>query len=115
MYGLEATTGLGGLAATAPAGYIGLGRTLSIHPTASALVGGPPQSGVMLPTSAATNPMTALPVVSGDGSAVSHPAHQMVSSWRQILDWHNSPAPWILVAILTLYAWQHASVRASRR
>ena len=115
MYGIEATTGLGGLAATAPAGYAALSRTLAIRPMASALAGGPPQSGTVLPADGPVNTQTALPIVSAGGSSVEHDPGLIVDDWRQILDWHNSPAPWILAGILLLYTWQHVSVRASRR
>ena len=37
---------------------------------------------------------------------------QQQSSWSSVLDFHNSVAPWILLGILVLYGWLHASARA---
>lgn len=116
MYGIEeASGGKGGLAAQAPAGNIYLGRTLGIVPTASALVSGAPQNGSVLPNNAPINDQVALPVVNADGSIqpTQHPS-TLVNNWRQVLDFHNSPTPWILIGILVLYGWVHASVRAGR-
>jgi hypothetical protein len=114
MYGVEAATGLGGLAAQAPAGNVFLASALRIRPRGSALIGGPPQTGVLLPFSSIGD-QTALPVVSGTGQAVEVPAGRMLSDWRQILDFHNSPAPWILIGVLILYGWLHAGYRRGRR
>jgi hypothetical protein len=114
MYGVEAATGLGGLAAQAPAGNVFLAQALRIRPRGSALVGGPPQTGVLMPSSTIGD-QVALPVVSGTGAAVEVPAGRMVNDWRQLLDFHNSPAPWILLGILILYGWLHAGYRRGRR
>jgi hypothetical protein len=114
MYGVEAATGAGGLAATAPAGYLGLGRALAIRPMGSALIGGPPQTGVMLPSSGIGD-QTALPIVSMSGGSVETPAGRQLAGWQQILDWHSSPAPWVLLAILGLYFWSHMSYPGRRR
>lgn len=107
MYGVEAgTTGLGGLQATAPAGYMGLGAAMRIRPGGSALIGGPPQNGTVL-ASQGVGDQVALPIVSASGQSVEHDPSLMLNGWRSILDFHNSPAPWILIAILTLYTWSH--------
>jgi hypothetical protein len=114
MYGFEAASrGLGGLAATAPAGYAGLPRTLMIRPRGSALIGGPPQTGVLLPATGIGDSPPALPVNST--TSVDVPAGRMLPDWRQAFDFHNSPAPWILVAILVLYGWLHVGHRRGRR
>jgi hypothetical protein len=114
VYGVEsASRGLGGLAAQAPAGDQFLGPAMAIRPRATPLVGGRSQTGLHLPYTGAINTQTALPVVSGQGSAVEVPPGRMMTSWRSVLDFHNSPAPWILLGMLLLYGWLHASVRAS--
>jgi hypothetical protein len=113
MYGLEAgVTGLGGLAATAPAGYTSLPRTLAIRPRGSALIGGPPQTGVLMAASGIGD-QAALPITTP--SSVEVPAGRMLPDWRQAFDFHNSPAPWILIAILVLYGWLHIGHARGRR
>lgn len=114
MYGVEAASGAGGLAATAPAGYLGLGRAMGIRPHGSALIGGPPQTGVMLPSSGIGD-QTALPIVSLGGGAVEQPAGRQLGGVMALLDWHNSPAPYVLLAILGLYLWSHLSYPGRRR
>jgi hypothetical protein len=114
MYGVEAASSAAGLAATAPAGYLGLQRALAIRPMGSALIGGPPQSGIMLPA-AGIGDQTALPIVSMGGGAVESPAGRQLGGWRAVLDWHSSPAPWVLLAILGLYFWSHMSYPGRRR
>jgi hypothetical protein len=110
MYGVEADTGLGGLIAQAPGGNRFLPAALRIRPQGSALIGGPPQSGTLMPASTLGD-QTALPVISAGGGAVESDPARQVGGWRQILDFHNSPAPWILGMILLLYAWLHAGQR----
>jgi protein-S-isoprenylcysteine O-methyltransferase Ste14 len=44
-------------------------------------------------------------------SSVEVPAGRMLPDWRQAFDFHNSPAPWILIAILVLYGWLHVGHR----
>lgn len=114
MYGLEAgSTGLGGLAATAPAGYAALSRAMAIRPRGSALIGGPPSTGVLLPYTGVGDSPPSLPI--NTPTSVEVPAGRMLNDWRQALDFHNSPAPWILLMILVLYSWLHAGHRRGRR
>lgn len=115
MYGIEEGTGLGGLAAQAPGGNIYAGRALGIRSVMGGVRGGPIIGGPsVLPQSfgqaggAGGHGIQ----VSGSGTAVERPAGQQIGSWREILDFHNSPAPWVLIAILIIYAWTHASYRA---
>jgi hypothetical protein len=114
MYGLESgVSGLGGLAAQQPGGDRFLPAALAIRPRATPLIGGPSSSGVMLPYSGIGD-QVATPVVSAGGTAVEVPPDRLADSgWRHLLDWHNSPAPWILLGLLLLYGWLHVSVRAS--
>jgi hypothetical protein len=110
MYGVEAATGLGGLAAQQPGGDVFLPAALRIRPQGSALIGGPPQSGTLLP-STTIGDMVALPTVSAGGGQVEQPTDRQLGGWQAILDWHSSPAPWILGMLLILYAWLHAAHR----
>jgi hypothetical protein len=108
VYGVEAgTTGLGGLQATAPAGYAQLGRALMIRPGGSALIGGPPQNGTVIAASGIGDQTATLPIVSRDGSKVERDPSLQLDGWRSITDFHNSPAPWILIGILIFYTWSH--------
>jgi hypothetical protein len=112
MYGVEASSsGGGGLAAQAPV-YPYLGADMAIAPNTTPLVGGRSQSGAVVFGSVG-NQVAGKPMVSPGGGAVEQPTGTMMSSWRQVLDWHNSPAPWILLLILVLYGWLHVSVHAS--
>lgn len=114
MYGVEAASAAAGLAATAPAGYTALGRVLGIRPMGSAVIGGPPQTGTLLPSSGIGD-QVGLPIVSAGGGAVESPAGRQLGGWRSLLDWHSSPAIWVLLAILLLYTWSHMSYRGGRR
>lgn len=115
MYGVEAMTGLGGLAAQSPGGNIYAQAAMRIRPRGSALIGGPPQNGTLLASSASINDQVAMPVVSGNGQSIEVAPNRMLADWRQLLDFHNSPAPWILLAILILYGWLSAGHRRGRR
>lgn len=114
MYGVEAEgRGLGGLAAQAPGGnrYFGASMRMA-HDPAVPIIGGAGPAGVLgFPGSIAT--LTAKPQVSGGGDSVEHPVHEMHPHWSTVLDFHNSPAPYILIGLLALYAWVHVSIRAS--
>ena len=46
-------------------------------------------------------------------SSVASPISHQVSHWSSVLDFHGSPAPWVLLGILVLYGWLHVSVRAN--
>jgi hypothetical protein len=112
MYGVEAqASGGGGLAARTPYQVSTMGADLGIHPTSAALVGGP-GNGVLLPYALGSGEAVALPVIGAGGRAVDRPPSPM-SSWREVMDWHSSPALWVLILILALYAWLHVSIKAS--
>jgi hypothetical protein len=119
VYGLESNTGLGGVAAQAPGGDVYLGRVLGIQPRAGALVSqGAGRNGL-----AYFNPAVAMignpsipAAVSASGGSVERPAWQMLTgNWRNLLDFHSSPLPWLVLATLVLYGWLHVSVRAGKR
>jgi hypothetical protein len=115
MYGVEAqASGGGGLAARTPYQVGTYGADLGINPTAAALTGGP-ANGTLLPYNLGGNEGVALPVVGAGGRAVDRPANPVGSSWRELMDWHSSPALWILLMMLGLYAWLHVSVHADVR
>lgn len=112
MYGYTEALGGGGLAAVAP---------LS-SPAASGLIIRSP--GSMVIGQQATRggaPGMAVgamgdfggPVAPGGGAVTTNPANQL-SSWRQILDFHNSPAPWVLLMLLFVYGYVHISYRKGR-
>lgn len=110
MYGVEEQTGLGGLGAR-PAG---VGAHFAANARAmnrtAPLVGGPDQSGVAIP-SRGIGTMVALPQIAGSGMQVEAHPDRLLQSWRAVLDFHNSPAPWILAGLLLIYAWTHVSYR----
>ena len=109
MYGYEAQMGgLGGLAAQVPGGDRYFGSAMMIPPNASALISGP-AFGTTLPYNEAPGFGVATPAVRqvDKGPGVGH------SPVRDLLDWHSSPAIWVLGLVLLLYAWLHVSVRAS--
>jgi len=114
MYGVEAaSTGLGGLASQAPAADQYLARSLLIRPSGGIVIGQQSPGGTGNDFIGSIGNQAAGAMVSAGGGAVQQPTHTMMSSWRQVLDWHNSPAPWILGLILLLYGWLHVSVHAS--
>jgi hypothetical protein len=109
MYGIEAVTSAkGGLAAQAPAGDVFLRDVLGMRGMATTpLIGGPGPTSVL--------PFTGLgdmAAVNASGTAVDQ-GPSATGHWRTVLDFHSSPAPWILLGILLLYGWLHLSVRAS--
>jgi hypothetical protein len=117
VYGVEAQSGgLGGLAAQAPPDVY-FPQAVGIHNVAP-IIGSPeyeggttaPTFGPTINTQLATGLMQP-GVVSGSGNAVRAPVVQMQHTFSSIFDFHNSPAPWILLALLFLYGWLHASVR----
>lgn len=115
MYGVEAaSTGLGGLAAQAPSDLY-FGQALGIQNVQSPLAGAPPSTGVSLafsgPNDVGTPTAFSGAAVNASGSAVENPPTMQQSHWSSVLDFHNSVAPWILLAILVLYGWLHVSAR----
>jgi hypothetical protein len=105
MYGIEANTGAGGLAAQLPYPDRFLSQAAAINGGAS-LIAGAGYGGVAgSPYDAPINNRVALP-------AQQAPQYAQKQGWQQILDWHNNPAAWILGLILLLYGWLHLSVRA---
>lgn len=113
MYGVEAqSSGGGGLAAQAPSDLY-FGAALGIQNQASAVTGTPPTTGVNLPFSAAGEIQTPTAFgSSGPGMEPTTPVSRQQPHWSSVFDFHNSVAPWILLGILVLYGWLHASVRA---
>lgn len=112
MYGIEESTGLGGLAAQAPGGNVFLPSALRIRAMTSGRVGSmiAGDAGGGLPQSFTPG---GGPQISSSGTAVEMPVGQQTgNTWRDVLNFHNSPAPWILLAILLIYAWTHVSYRA---
>ena len=98
--------------AQAPAADAYLARSMLINPSGGIVSGqqGPPSGQIY---GSIGNQVASAPMVSAGGGSVQQPSSTMMSSWRQVLDWHNSPAPWILALILILYGWLHISVGAS--
>lgn len=113
MYGVEEQSGLGGLGARTTAGSSFFGANSRAMNRSAPLVGGPDQSGVAIP-SRGLGTMVALPQVSSSGMQVEAPAAQLLQNWRAVLDFHNSPAPWILIGLLAIYGWTHLSYATSR-
>lgn len=117
MYGVEAqSSGGGGLMAQLPGGNAYMAGALGIRGPAASIIAGPGYSGGRLPYAAAINRQVALPPSTGAGATqVQRPDRpaMMGGSWRELLDPHNSPALWILIGLLVLYGWLHASVRVS--
>jgi hypothetical protein len=114
MYGVEAATGLGGLAAQAPGGNQFLPQALRISSVRSGMIGGPVVGGSsVLPQSFNAPAGSGFgPQISSDGTSVEQSPGLSLGSWRDVLDWHNSAAPWVLVGILIIYGWTHVSFRA---
>lgn len=113
MYGYEEVQGLGGLAAQASNPSL---AGLVIRSPGSMVIGDQAfRGGAPAMSVGAMGGMGGPIAISLDGSAVTtNPANQ-VSSWRQILDWHNSPAPWILLLLLLVYGWSHVAYKRGRR
>lgn len=106
MYGIEANTGTGGLMAQLPFPDRYLPSAAGIAPGGGNLIGGYGYSagGGNLPYDAPLNSRVSLPPQQA-------PAFAQKQGWQSVLDWHNSPAAWILLLILVLYGWLHISVR----
>lgn len=119
MYGFEAQDGgsFGGLAAQTPFSDIYFPQALGISaPTPQIGGAGAPSGGSILPYTnigdqLASGPMAGMGM-NGSGTAATTPVSLQNSHWSSVLDFHNSPAPWILIGILLLYGWIHVSVRA---
>lgn len=110
MYGVEAaTSGAGGLAAQAPPDVY-FPQALAIANVTGGIAGAPPDSGVALPYSAQGGVQTPTSF-GGAMPAPVAPVSQQQSHWSSVLNFHGSPAPWILLGILILYGWLHASAR----
>lgn len=118
MYGYEAATGLGGLAAQAPTNPY-LSRSLSIREPGAMIIGGNQSIGggvdsITAPGFLLGAGQGGVPQVSWDGGSVEQPMSRQTNSWRQILDFHNSPAPWVLLLILAIYGYVHVSYKKGR-
>lgn len=112
MYGVEEQTGLGGLAARAPA-YPRAGSGLMIRSPGAMIIGDTTApDGQVLPYQLGRGALGG--PVSLSGSAVTHDPSTQLGSWREILDWHNSPAPWVLLLMLAVYGYVHVSYRRGR-
>ena len=117
MYGVEAQSGgLGGLAAQAPPDVYFPGA-LAIMPGYGGVSGGPGVTGTTLPNIGAVGMRVGdtPAAVSSAGNAVNVPPSMQHAHWSSIFDFHNSVAPWILLGILLLYGWLHASARVTGR
>jgi hypothetical protein len=114
MYGYEAATGLGGLMAQAPTNPY-MGRALTIRAPGSMVIGDQSiPDGQVLPYQLSRGPSGGPVSISAGGGAVTqNPANQL-GSWREILDWHNSPAPWVLLLLLFVYGYVHVSYKRGR-
>jgi hypothetical protein len=104
MYGVEANTGAGGLAAQLPYPDRFLPGALSMPTGGRNIIGGVGYGGP-LPYDMPLNSSVSLPVAQA-------PVGAQKQGWQSVLDWHNSPAAWVLLLILVLYGWLHLSVRA---
>lgn len=120
MYGYEAQDGAyGGLAAQAPVPDVYFPEALGINAGTSGLIGsaGPLAGGstalpfTNLGDQLGTGQMAGLGM-NGSGTAATTSPGLQQPHWSAVLDFHNSPAPWILLGILLLYGWIHVSVRA---
>lgn len=104
MYGIEAqSSGGGGLAAQTPYPDMFLGGATGILASPRSIVG--TGIGSTGPYDMPMNTQVSLP-------SRQAPVVAQQQGWRAILDWHNSPAVWILALILLYYGWIHFSVRA---
>jgi hypothetical protein len=113
VYGVESqTVGLGGVAAQAPPD-IYFPQAIAISSGYSGIVGTPGPSGSSLPQG--VYPGAGLSEGMATSEVAQTPLGQNQTSWTSIFDFHNSVAPWILLAVLILYGWLHISVRASGR
>lgn len=121
MYGYEEALGAGsGLAAQAPAGDLYFPSAASIVGPGAVVPGGVAASGnPSVPLSAlATQTATGLigePTPSGGVTSATKPASHIAPGWQGLLDPHNNPALWILLALLFLFGWMHMSLRVRGR
>jgi hypothetical protein len=122
MYGVEAQTGGGGggLAAQLPSQDLYFPQALGVSDPGIAQPGGMTSSGVtgVAYTSLGRQIASGLmhpEEANGDGTAATVPTKHMQKGWSTVLDFHNSPAPWILGLLLLLFGWLHVSVRAKGR
>jgi hypothetical protein len=122
MYGVEAQSrGGGGLAAQTPFQDIYFPQALAIAGQGQAVIGGAGPGGGgsqgVLPYTNIGDQVAGGPMagagMNGSGTAATMPVSQIQNHWSSVLDFHNSPAPWILLGILVLYGWLHLSVRAN--
>jgi hypothetical protein len=121
MYGYEAQDGgsYGGLLAQTPFKDLYFPQAAQINAGTSGIISGAgPQAGGQTAL-AFTNIGDQLGAggmagigMNGSGTAATTSPQLQHSHWSSILDFHNSPAPWILLGILLLYGWIHVSVRA---
>jgi hypothetical protein len=105
MYGIEAqATGSGGLMAQTPYPDMFLPGAMAVGVSPRSLVG-TGLGGNAGPYDMPINTTVAVPVAQA-------PMGAQQQGWRSVLDWHNSPAIWILAMILLLYGWLHFSLAA---
>lgn len=112
MYGYEAATGLGGLAAQAPPNPRMAGALLIRSPGSMLAGDASSGGGSPLPYDLSGNPLGGL--VSATGTGVTQPQSTQLGNWREILDPHNSPAVWVLILLLIAYGYVHVSYRRGR-
>jgi hypothetical protein len=117
VYGVEPQqSGVGGLAAQAPPDVY-FPQALGISNT-QPIIASPQIDGTTAPffgpSINAQQPSSLMSTggPAASGQSVRIPVSQMQSHWSSILDFHNSPGPWFLIALLVLYGWLHVSVRA---
>jgi hypothetical protein len=112
MYGYSVG---GGVAARPSGGNPYLAQDLAIREPGAAIIGDMPFTGQSGPQMLLSPSGPGGPVqVSWGGGAVEQPVSNQMSSWRQILDFHNSTAPWILIAVLLVYGYVHISYKRGR-
>jgi len=120
MYGFEEVDGgaYGGVAAQTPFPDVYFPEVLRMSGDSSTpLIGGAGPTGAnILPYTSLGDqvPGSAMPPsMNASGTAATVPVSGLQNHWSSVLDFHNSPAPWILIGILLLYGWIHVSVRGS--
>lgn len=114
MYGYEEQTGLGGLAAQAPV-YPNAGSGLMIRSPGAMIIGDTTApDGQTLPYQLSRGALGGPVSISAGGGAVTQNPANQIGSWREILDWHNSPAPWVLLMLLFVYGYVHVSYKKGR-
>lgn len=116
MYGVEAqSNGGGGLAAQTPYADLYFPGALGISSSSSGQIGGagPLSGGNVLPYTGVGDQLGTGYGMNASGTAATTPMSQIQNHWSTVFDFHNSPAPWILIGILVLYGWLHLSVHAN--